>query len=75
MIDKKKSKKIAGGDEMLITIQEAAKLRGVTRTRIYQWIDEGRLQKETRFGRSVVYRDAVMAIEALPGGRPRKEAE
>lgn len=75
MADQKKSKKNAGSDDMLMTIQEAAKLRGVTRTRIYQWIEEGRLRKEVRFGRSVVYRDEVLAIEALPGGRPRKEAE
>ncbi len=75
MENRKKSKKKAEDEELLMTIQDAAKLRGVTRTRIYQWIDEGRLRKETRFGRSVVYRDEVLAIEALPGGRPRKNAE
>ena len=75
MIDKKKSKKVSPGEDMLMTIQEAAALRGVTRTRIYQWIDEGRLRKEVRYGRSVVYRDEVLAIEALPGGRPRKAAQ
>jgi len=75
MRDNKKSGEKIGHEDALITIQEAAKLRGVTRTRIYQWIEEGRLRKEVRFGRSVVYRDEVLAIEALPGGRPRKIGE
>lgn len=59
-------------EDELVTIQEAATLRGVTRTRIYQWVSEGRLRKEEKYGRSVVYRDEVLAIEALPSGRPRK---
>jgi excisionase family DNA binding protein len=69
MIVKRKEKP---AEDELVTIQEAATLRGVTRTRIYQWVNEGRLRKEEKYGRSLVYRSEVLAIEALPGGRPNK---
>lgn len=59
-------------DAELITVQEAAELRGVSKTRIHQWLNDGRLRKEVRFGRTVVYRDEVLAVEQLKGGRPRK---
>lgn len=67
-----KKSKIPKEEEELITVQEAATLKGVSKTRIHQWINEGRLKKEVRYGRSVVSKSEVMSIEPLPGGRPRK---
>jgi excisionase family DNA binding protein len=56
----------------LITVQEAAKLRGVSKARVHQWIAGGRLRKEVKYGRVLVDRHDVMSITALPAGRPRK---
>ena len=74
-MDKKKKNKNSTSDSEndLLTIQEAAQLRGVTKTRIHQWINEGRLNKEIRYGRSLVSKAEMLAIEALPSGRPRKK--
>ncbi len=65
-------KKTSTVEDDLITVQDAAALRGVSKARIHQWIKEGRIAKEVRYGRTVVSRQEVLAIEALPGGRPRK---
>ncbi|HEX8459376.1 MAG TPA: hypothetical protein VF656_18940 [Pyrinomonadaceae bacterium] len=67
----KKDKKLEDEDEF-ITINDAAELRGVSKARIHQWIGEGRLRKETRYGRVVVWRSEVMELESLPRGRPRR---
>ena len=62
-----KKKDIAQTDDM-VTVTDAAKHRGVSRTRIHQWIGEGRLKKEERYGRTVVSLAEVMALEELKRG-------
>lgn len=77
MVIKNKIKKETGG--LLVTVQEAAEIRGVSRTRIYQWIDEGRLVKHEMYGRTLVNREELEKIELLTGGwpkgKPRKEPD
>jgi hypothetical protein len=53
-----------------VTVQEAARMRGVSRSRIHQWIQEARLRKEERYGRTVVSLSEVMNLEKLKVGRP-----
>lgn len=55
-----------------ITVNEAAEIRGVTKSRVHQWISDGRLTREWRYGRAVVSRSEVLALEHLPKGRPPK---
>ncbi len=52
---KKKAENLLEGVDML-TVPEAAKIKGVTDARIYQWIADGRLTRHTdeRFGRTTV---------------------
>ena len=59
-------------EDELITVQEAANLRGVSKARVHQWIAGGRLRKEVKYGRVLVRRDEVLAIASLRPGRPRK---
>jgi excisionase family DNA binding protein len=59
----------------MVTVQEAAKQRGVTDTRIYQWIAEGRLTKtDEAYGRRLVDLAEVKALEPLKRGKPSKKA-
>jgi len=62
-----KEKKLAQTDDM-VTVQDAAKHKGVSRARVHQWISEGRLRKEERYGRTVVSLAEVMALEGLKRG-------
>lgn len=64
-------KKVSEEDDLL-TVQDAAALKNVTRSRIYQWIDAERLQKFEKYGRTLVSRRELEAIEPLPAGRPSK---
>ena len=59
----------------MMTLREAADLLGVHRTRIYQWVNAGRLPVE-RYGAkaTLVRRSDVLALERRPTGRPRKSA-
>ena len=59
-------------EDDLITVQEAAKLRGVSRARVHQWIKAGRLKTETKYGRVLIHRTELMSLESLPRGRPPK---
>jgi hypothetical protein len=59
-------------EDDLLTVQDAAALKNVTRSRIYQWIDAERLQKFEKYGRTLVSRRELEAIEPLPAGRPPK---
>jgi excisionase family DNA binding protein len=58
-------------DENLLTVQEAATERAVSRARIYQWINEGRLTKHEKYGRTLVSRIELSEIEARQGGWPK----
>lgn len=60
---------------MLITLREAADLLGVTRCRVYQWVNEGRLPVERHGERAtLVRREDVLTLVRRPTGRPRKTA-
>lgn len=54
----------------LITLGEAAKLRGVTRAAISYLISKGRIESKTLFGRVLVNRNDVINYKPLPAGRP-----
>lgn len=71
----KKTSENVPEEEEWLTVPEAAKLKGVTESRVYQWISEGRLQKQVdeRFGRTLVSRTDLNALQYLRRGRPRKQ--
>lgn len=59
----------------LITQKEAAELRGVSLAAITNLVKRGRLTKFGRFGKSLVSRREVQALEdqrGWPKGKPRK---
>ena len=60
---KKVDKKEARGIEDLITVTEAAKLRGISRQAIHALIQRGRLRSVEMFGRVLVYRSEVESFE------------
>ncbi len=55
----------------MVTVQEAAREKGVSDSRIYQWLGEGRLKRHQQFGRVVVDLTEVMALEELKRGWPK----
>ena len=55
----------------LITITEAARLRGVSRAAMHELIQRGRLRSEKMFGRVLLYRSEVEAFEKVKPG-PKK---
>lgn len=55
----------------LITVSEAAKVRGVTRQAIHALIERGRLRSVAMFGRVLLYRNDVEAFAKDPPG-PKK---
>lgn len=59
----------------LITQSEAAELRGVSLSAIANLVKRGRLDKVERFGKTLVKRSQVQALDDLrgwPKGKPRK---
>jgi excisionase family DNA binding protein len=59
--------------EDLITLSEAAKIRGVTRQAIHAIIARGHLQAVNLFGRVLLHRSEVEAYEKKkPGPSPKK---
>ena len=61
-----------GGTDDFVTVAEAARLRGVSKARIRQWIKEGRLGRIEKYGRVLVKRREVETLKALAVGRPPK---
>jgi hypothetical protein len=58
----------------LITVSEAAKIRGVTTTAIHNLIKRDRLRSVELFGETFVYKSEVENFErGKPGRRPRGE--
>ncbi len=55
-------------DPNLITVAEAAHLRGVARTTIRSLVSRGRLRSVNLYGRVLVYRDEVMNFEKKSPG-------
>lgn len=58
----------------LITIAEAARLRGVSRSAISELVRRGRLRSVDMFGRVLVYRSEVEGFQKQKPG-PKTEAE
>lgn len=71
-MNKKKTKKSAGGMSDLISQAEAARLRGVTRAAIADLIKRGKLRSVEVAGRALVYRSEIVNYEQGEPGRPRK---
>jgi excisionase family DNA binding protein len=58
----------------LISVQEAARLRGVSAASIFQLIARGRLRSEKLIGRTLVYRSEIKNFEQQkPGVKPKKQ--
>jgi excisionase family DNA binding protein len=53
----------------LITVRQAARLRGVTPRAIYELIQRGRLIAVERYGLTLVHKKEVESFEPLPPGR------
>lgn len=58
----------------MVTVQDAAREKGVSDSRIYQWIGEGRLRSGKQLGRVVVDLREVLALEHLKRGWPKGKA-
>ncbi len=61
-------------DPDLITVAEAATIRGVMPNAIRKLIDRGRLRSVNIYGRVLVYRADVLAFERKPPG-PQKSVK
>jgi hypothetical protein len=60
----------------MVTVQAAAAEKGVTPSRVYQWIEEGRIKKtevDETFNRRLVDLNEVLALEPLKRGKPSKK--
>ena len=60
---KKKEKSVIDNIDDLITVTEAAELRGVWRAALHELVKRGRLRAEKKFGRVLLYRDEVAEFE------------
>jgi hypothetical protein len=56
----------------LITLDQAAKLRSVTRPAISYLVSQGKLKRFEMFGRVLVNRKEVIEYKPSKGGRPAK---
>ena len=77
----RKTGKVRGAENVdmsdLITQSEAAGLRGVSLSAIANLVRRGRLDKVERFGKTLVKRSQVQALDDLrgwPKGKPRKDS-
>lgn len=70
----KKSGKTQDELSDLITVSEAAKIRGVSRQAIHGLIERGRLRSVNMFGRVLLYRSEVEAFEKDTPG-PKKGSD
>lgn len=71
---KRKSQRTGEGVGDLITIAEAARLRGVSRSAISELVRRGRLRSIEMFGRVLVYRSEVESFQKQKPG-PKTEIE
>ncbi len=56
-----------------VSVNEAAEIKGVTRQRILQYINDGRLPAQKFADVYMIRRQDLDAVELKPPGRPRKE--
>jgi excisionase family DNA binding protein len=71
---KRKSQRTGEDVGDLITIAEAARLRGVSRSAISELVRRGRLRSIEMFGRVLVYRSVVESFQKQKPG-PKTEIE
>lgn len=71
---KRKSQRTGEDVGDLMTIAEAARLRGVSRSAISELVRRGRLRSIEMFGRVLVYRSEVESFQKQKPG-PKTEAE
>ncbi len=57
----------------LITVTEAAMLRGVSRAAIHELVQRGRLSSERMFGRVLLHRNEVLSFEKEKPGPKRED--
>jgi excisionase family DNA binding protein len=74
MTEKPKRGKVVNTDDIL-SVGEAAELRGVRRSAIHMLIARGRLPVLVIGGRTFLLRDDVLAFKPEKGGRGRKAAK
>jgi len=55
----------------LVTVGEAARIRGVTSSAISHLVKDGRLRTYSIAGKSFLYRSEVESFVPLPGGWPK----
>jgi hypothetical protein len=55
-----------------VSVNEAAEIKGVTRQRILQYINDGRLPAQKFADVYMIRRQYLDAVELKPPGRPRK---
>jgi excisionase family DNA binding protein len=63
-----------GGDEF-VSVSEAAEIRGVSRQRVLQWIEDGRLNAQKVGNSYIILKSAVYAVSDRKPGRPPKAKE
>lgn len=73
-MSKRKSQRTGEDLSDLITIAEAARLRGVSRSAISELVRRGRLRSLEMFGRVLVYKSEVESFQKQKPG-PKTEAE
>lgn len=73
-MSKRKSQRAGENVSDLITIAEAARLRGVSRSAISELVRRGRLRSVEMFGRVLIYRSEVEGFQKQKPG-PKTEAE
>jgi excisionase family DNA binding protein len=59
-------------DSVFISVNEAAEIKGVTRQRILQYINDGRLPAQKFADVYMIRRQDLDAVELKPAGRPPK---
>jgi hypothetical protein len=57
----------------LITLSEAAAMRGTSISAISHLVRRGRLRSVERYGKTLVYKSEIATFEPDKGGRPPKE--
>ena len=60
--------------DSLITLNEAAELRSVTRAAMHYLVKMGRIRSIRKYGRVLVYRAEVVKYKPLKAGRPAKKS-
>ena len=67
------TRKVRDEEDELITLSEAAELRGYKDvSAISQLVRRGRLRSTERYGKTLVYHSEVLAFKPSKGGRPPK---